>query len=152
MRTVLILILSVFSYHLSSQALYFGRLEKEYTYRPGDVIIFEQIHWEESQTQFSLIGLRQVKRLDSLLASLKEFKITIEVHSFTFFGDKSSRVDEKISKVIADKLAYLLVKSKHEEVDITFECLGNTKPLSESDRYSRFMLEQLNSRIEIKIK
>tara|TARA_R110000868_G_scaffold324284_1_gene585180 strand:+ start:799 stop:1266 length:468 start_codon:yes stop_codon:yes gene_type:complete len=147
----LVLFISVFiatySTHLYSQQVHFGIPEEGTIFYIEDIIIIDEIHWENGYAQFGEIGKRQVRKLDSLLYSLDTFKKEVSIHCF--YGSSES-FNQKVSEGIAKEIKRLLVFSKVNK-NLIFMCLGNKRPLSNSEYFNEFQLSQLNTRIEIRL-
>jgi len=149
LRHSLFIFLIIISISGFSQQIYLGVPEKFVKINSGDVLLLNGIHWKGSYSQFSEIGLKQVRRLDSLLTRLDTFQLELEVHSY--YGS-DQKFNQRVSDMTLEKIKSLLSKPNGQSSSTIFKSMGNSRPISTSFEYYGMSLWYLNTRIEIKVK
>lgn len=127
-----------------SQNVFYGIPKNIDIIDKGDLIIMNEIHWQNSYTQFSDIGLSQIEEINALLEKMDTNKLEIGIH---FFYGASSSFCEKISQQIAEKLE-LLLKNKNTTKIYSYGC---SKPFATLKGEEKIYYKSVNTRVEIKI-
>jgi len=135
---------------LKAQYIYFGMPIEGTEILSGDIIIINEIHWQNSFTTFSSIGIEQLDDINKFLLDNDSFNIQIEVH--TFFNN-NNEINQKISEAIVEKIKeYLIEKSNNLTYkNVNFIACGSSEPLVSNNFYDVNFYRKINNRIVIKI-
>ena len=130
-----------------AQNLYFGIPQDNQDISSGDLLILNDIHWENGFSNFSNIGKQQIKKLATFLSKIEEKEIEIKVYSFYGGTELNQAISERISEKIFD---LLIEENENLKTMLKVEPCGSTKTLfCENDDT---FLYRMNTRIEIEIK
>lgn len=146
-KFIFISLVFLITFDTSSQGVYFGIPNKEAKLKRGDIIILG-FHWSGSYTQFTDASLNQIKELDSILSNINKFKIEVGVH---FNYTRSKSFNKNTCEGVKDRLRRLMITS-NKDANISFICYGGSQPITNFNYYEKLYQDQINSRVEVKIK
>jgi outer membrane protein OmpA-like peptidoglycan-associated protein len=149
MNKILIIIILFISSDIYAQQVFFGIPNEYNRVKPGDIIIINEIHWINNNTNFSEIGRQQIEELKIFLSKFNAFRVEILVHSF--FSNNIA-YNQDVSNRIVEKLQTILIENNSSiKQHLSIKGYGSTIILVSKENIEKKYYNKVNNRIEIKI-
>ena len=145
MKKVVVLVFLFISFQVIAQNLYFGIPHTKID--SSDIIILNEIHWENGFANFSDIGMHQLEELSFFLSEIKGRAIEIRIYSF---HSKDTIFNRAITEMVADRIyKFLIGQNDNLKTVLSVNPQGSSIPLFCKD--DNAFLFRMNTRIEVQI-